>query len=289
VEHQIGSIAIGYRQRTGAFSTAQKRLLDGIAQHAAVVFDNIHLVEDLRQANRLKSDFLSTMSHELRTPLSAIIGYTDLFREGAFGPLSEEQKRILDVVAKKGMQLLELINTTLDLTRLEAGQAQLEITEFALADLFDEIGDDLADEVPKGVEFRWAAAPGLPILATDRGKLKTVIKNLVHNALKFTPQGSVDVRAVVAARPEAVQIVVRDTGIGIAPSSLSAIFEMFRQLEPADTRQYGGVGLGLYIVQRFLELMGGEVQVNSAPGVGSTFSVTLPVRHRARTGQSPSR
>ena len=275
-EIQEGSLTIGYRQRTGPFSAAQQRLVSGIAQQAAVALENARLVEDLRQANRLKSDFLSTVSHELRTPLNAIIGYGDLLREGALGALAPEQLEAAQVIAKKGEQLLELINTTLDLTRLEAGQVTLQVSDFTLADVLAEIQQELADEVPPTVELRWHVAPTLPRLQSDRNKLKTVLKNLTHNALKFTSQGSVEVRAAAAPTPGHVQVVVEDTGIGIAAENVEIIFEMFRQLEPALTRHFGGVGLGLYIVQRLLDLLRGGIEVQSEPGRGSTFTVTIP-------------
>lgn len=278
VEQRLGALTVGYRQRTGPFSAAQKRLVNGIAQQATVVLENTRLVDHLRQANRVKSDFLSTVSHELRTPLNAIIGYTDLLREQALGPLQPEQLDVMNVVAKKGVELLELINMTLDVTRLEAGQTRLDLSEFVLDDLLAEIRQDLAEEKPALVEFSCTTAPGLPRLITDRAKLKTVIKNLTHNALKFTRRGQVEVRAEPAATDSEVRIVVRDTGIGIAARDVGAIFEMFRQLEPVNTRQFGGVGLGLYIVQRLLELVHGEVRVESEPEKGSVFTVTVPVR-----------
>ncbi|MFI5394499.1 MAG: GAF domain-containing protein [Candidatus Binatia bacterium] len=278
VDRRMAILAVGYRNRTGPFSTAQKRLIDGIAQQAAVVLENTRLVEDLRRANRLKSDFLSTMSHELRTPLNAIIGYGDLLREQAMGPLYPEQQEALDVISKKSVQLLELINATLDVTRLESGQVQLDTSEFTLPDLLAEIRQDLADEVPPLVEFRCLAAPLLPLLHTDRLKLKTVIKNLAHNALKFTRRGYVEVRAEPTPNPSFVRLVVSDTGIGIADDDVKAIFEMFRQIEPAMTRRFSGVGLGLYIVQRLLDLVGGTIEVKSQIGVGSTFTAVVPVR-----------
>jgi len=283
VEQRLGALTVGYRQRTGPFSAAQKRLVNGVAQQATVVLENTRLVDHLRQANRVKSDFLSTVSHELRTPLNAIIGYTDLLREEALGPLQPEQLEVMNVVARKGVELLELINMTLDVTRLETGQTRLDATEFVLGDLLGEIHEELNNEAPALVEFSCTTAPGLPLLTTDRAKLKTVVKNLTHNALKFTRRGQVEVHAEPGATSSEVRVVVRDTGIGIAARDVGAIFEMFRQLEPVNTRQFGGVGLGLYIVQRLLELLHGEIRVESEPDKGSVFTVTVPVRLVAAT------
>jgi len=275
VEERMGSLTVGYRTRTGPFSTAQKRLVSGIGQQAGVVLENTRLIDDLREANRLKSDFLSTVSHELRTPLNAIIGYADLLQERTLGPLLPDQLDAAQVIAKKGAQLLELINTTLDLTRLEAGQVRVQISEFELPELLAEIAHELGDEANPRVQFSWAVAPDVPPLRTDRGKLKTVVKNLTHNALKFTLEGRVEVRATATA-PADLEIAVHDTGIGIAPENRRAIFEMFRQLEPALTRHFSGVGLGLYIVQRLLEFLGGTIRVDSELQRGSVFTVAIP-------------
>jgi signal transduction histidine kinase/transcriptional regulator with GAF, ATPase, and Fis domain len=288
IEHRIGSLTVGYRTRTGAFTAAQKQLLNGIVQQATVVFENARLVGDLREANRVKSDFLSTVSHELRTPLNAIIGYTDLLREGALGPLHGEQVEVMEILNRKGVQLLELINTTLDLTRLEAGHVRMDIAVFPLAELLTEIHQDLADEVPPLVEFTYYAAPELPPLRTDRLKLKTIIRNLAHNALKFTREGRVDVQGLPGPDASRVTITVVDTGIGIAAENVQAIFDMFRQLEPALTRRFGGVGLGLYIVQRLLDLLGGEIRVESQPGEGSTFTVAVPLEFHRPPSEAPT-
>ena len=280
VEERVGSLTIGHRKRSGPFSAAQRQLLEGIARQATVALENARLVEELRNANRLKSDFLSTVSHELRTPLNAIIGYTELLREGALGPLRSEQLEAAEVVANNGEQLLELINATLDLTRLEAGQADVQPSTFSLSELLAEVHGELAARVPPAVRFTWVASPELPLLTTDRAKLKTIVKNLTHNALKFTASGCVEIRAQAAPAPDHVQIVVQDTGIGIAAEDVRAIFEMFRQLEPALTRHFRGVGLGLYIVRRLLQLVHGEIHIHSEPEQGSIFTVILPVQLR---------
>jgi signal transduction histidine kinase len=275
-----GVMTVSHLDPIRDFTAEQLWMLRGIARHAALAIERTRLVDDLRQANRLKSDFLSTVSHELRTPLNAIIGYTDLLRERTLGPLQPEQIEAADIVARKGQQLLGLINTTLDLTQLEAGQVHVQVSAFALRDVLAEIEQELAGEVPPMVGFTCAAASDVPELHTDRAKLKTVIKNLVHNALKFTARGRVEVRAGRAPEPDEVEVTVADTGIGIAAENVSAIFEMFRQLEPALTRHFGGVGLGLYIARRLLQLIGGRIQVRSELQRGSVFTVTLPVSLR---------
>jgi len=232
-------------------------------------------VDQLGRASRLKSDFLATMSHELRTPLNVIIGYNDLLIEGAFGELAPETVDPLRRMGQSARELLELITTTLDLSRLEAGRLPVEPREFALAELLQEIDRETRElQAKPGVRFHWNIGSESTRLHTDPVKLKVVLKNLVANAAKFTERGSV----TVEARPQdgGVEIAVADTGIGIAPDAQAVIFEPFRQADSSRTRRYGGVGLGLYIVRRLLEMLGGQVSVDSATGRGSTFRVWLP-------------
>jgi signal transduction histidine kinase len=234
-------------------------------------------ITELERASRLKSEFVATMSHELRTPLNIVIGYTDLLLEGAFGDLTVEQVGIVQRMGKSTGELQELISATLDLSRLEAGRLPLELGEVHLRELIAEIEAESQELQRKpGVCVLWQVAPELPALYTDAAKLKTVLKNVIANAVKFTDQGSVTVR--VGARDRGVEFGVTDTGIGIAPETVPIIFEPFRQADGSPTRRHSGVGLGLYIVRRFLDLLGGTVAVESAVGQGSTFRVWVPVR-----------
>jgi signal transduction histidine kinase len=173
--------------------------------------------------------------------------------------------------------LLELITAVLDLSRLEAGRLPLVTQETQVAALLQEIQAELRplhEQSP--LAFVWDVEPGLPALSTDAGKLKVVLKNLIRNAVKFTPAGSITVAA--RSRPGGVELRVSDTGRGIPPEALEVIFEPFHQLEPASTPQLGGTGLGLHIVKRVLELVGGTVRVESTVGEGSTFRVWLPLK-----------
>ncbi|HXQ21748.1 MAG TPA: GAF domain-containing protein [Candidatus Acidoferrales bacterium] len=275
----IGVLGIGYHHRRGRFSARERRITEGIAAQAAVAVDNARLVEDLRRANRLKSEFLGTMSHELRTPLSAILGYADLMRDGAMGPISEEQAEVLDRMLLNGRGLLELINMTLDVNRLDAGHVTLDTSEFTLDQLFTELRSEFAVRARQdGVTLSWPETLDLPPLRTDHGKLKLVLRNLVDNALKFTAAGTVAVTAACDLDADRVRVSVRDTGMGIAEGSLASIFDMFYQIDRAPAR--GGVGLGLYLVRRYTELMGGRVTVKSTAGQGSTFSIEIPRRVR---------
>ena len=271
-----GTIVVGFRERRGPFSARERRTAEGIAAQAAVAVDNARLVDDLRQANELKSEFLGTMSHELRTPLNAILGYAQLLRDGLMGPISAQQAQALDRVVINGYGLLDLINTTLDVNRLEAGRVTVHISDFTLRQMLEELRNEFSLRVPAGVTLTWPADVGIPALRTDHGKLKAVLRNLIDNALKFTPAGSVTVGAQSAHQNERVCLSVQDTGIGIPQDAIPSIFEMFRQVDGAQSASRPGVGLGLYVVRRYVELLGGTVMVESTPGVGSTFAVDIP-------------
>ncbi len=231
--------------------------------------------EQAESASRLKSDFLSIMSHELRTPLISIIGYNDLLLDGVAGSLTEEQIDSLRKIDKNSKKLLDLINVILELSDLES--KSVELKEISVSILIEEIKSDIRSlQEQSGLNFVWKVEPELPTLRTDSGKLKVVLKNLVSNAVKFTERGNVTVDA--HRKDKGVEINVIDTGIGLSPEALPIIFEPFRQVESPLTRSHGGVGIGLYIVRRLLELLGGMIKVESEVGRGSTFRVWLPIQ-----------
>jgi signal transduction histidine kinase len=272
----IGIQIVGSREQGLSATPQQHRLALGIAQFASLALENARLLEQAESANRLKSDFLATVSHELRTPLHIIMGYKDLLLEKVFGPLTLEQTDILRRLERSAQELLELITTTLEVGRIEAGRLPVEYKKVTIEALLTEVeAETRALQQQTSLQFVWEVAPNLPPLITDPAKLKVVLKNLIGNAVKFTEAG----RVTVGAQPkrEGLELWVRDTGPGIAPDMLPWIFEAFRQGDQTMTRRYGGVGLGLYIVRRLLDLLGGAIAVESRLGQGSTFRVWLPL------------
>jgi signal transduction histidine kinase/CheY-like chemotaxis protein len=283
-EDIVGVLTGDYRSPQQRFTARQERIARGIAQLASMALENARLVEELERANRLKGEFVATMSHELRTPLNVIIGYTALLTDGMFGALTPDQLDPLRRLDKSARELLDLVTATLDLSRLEAGRLPVEAREFQVRDVIQELAAEtgLLGTKP-GVALRWTVAGDLPALFTDPVKLKVILKNLVTNAVKFTEQGSIVVDA--APRAGGVEVCVTDSGIGIPGESLPVIFEPFRQADSSNTRPYGGVGLGLYIVRRLLDVLGGSISVESEVGRGSMFRVWLPLRHGAPADQ----
>jgi signal transduction histidine kinase len=271
----IGVQTAEYRGRREAFGPLAVRIGQGISHLASLALETARLVEELDGANQLKSEFVATMSHELRSPLNIIIGYHELLLDGAFGPLSERQCDPLRRADRSARELLDLISATLDLSRLEAKRIAVDVSAVNVPELVDEVGREYATVLDRpGLAVRWFSAHGLPIVHTDRVKLKMVLKNLVGNAIKFTDAGEVSLSA--AARAGGVEFTVVDTGVGIPLDAQLMIFEPFRQLEVPRTRLRGGAGLGLYIVKRLLDALGGTITLDSEVGKGSVFRVWLP-------------
>jgi signal transduction histidine kinase/CheY-like chemotaxis protein len=271
----IGIQVASRRDSVAPFGATDCRVGRGIAQLASLALEHARVRQELEQSNRLKSDFVATMSHELRTPLNIILGYSDLLREDEFGALVGEQREIVRRIESSARDLLEMVNATLDLSRLERGLAPLDVEPIALGEWLEEVGHKTGPlGLKAGVPLHVELAPRLPTLHTDPVKLKVIIRNLLGNAFKFTPHGSV----TLSARPhgDGVEIAVADTGSGIAPEILPIIFEPFRQGGDVNTDHVPGVGLGLYIVHKLLDLLHGSITVESTVGRGSTFRVLLP-------------
>ncbi|OGR82443.1 MAG: hypothetical protein A2902_03525 [Elusimicrobia bacterium RIFCSPLOWO2_01_FULL_64_13] len=235
-------------------------------------------VASLKEINRLKSEFLANMSHELRTPMNAIIGYSSLILDRLYGDLTEKQDTALKRISANAQNLLQLINNILDISKLAAGKMPLYLEKFNLKDLATEtveMMEALARE--KHVSLALDNAPDCAIMS-DKTRVKQILINLIGNAVKFTSQGGVAVSCEPDPAAGTVKIRVKDTGIGIQPGHLELIFEEFRQEDASTTREFGGTGLGLSIVKKLSELLGGGISVESVPGAGSTFTVSLPLK-----------
>ncbi|MBT9489145.1 MAG: PAS domain S-box protein [Rubrivivax sp.] len=261
------------KQAEGALREANEQLEARVAERTQELTDaNLRL----READRLKSEFLATMSHELRTPLNAILGFSSLLLDERGEPLSKAQRQQLGHVKDAGHHLLALINDLLDLSRIESGRMELDTEALDVAALIQEVLALLKPAATaKGLALA-ADLPGTLPLTTDRRKLYQVLVNLVNNAIKFTPRGEVRVHAWRADGD--LHVAVQDTGIGIPPEQLGALFQPFRQLDASLRRTHEGTGLGLYLSQRLMALLGGRIEVRSEPGSGSCFTAVLPLQ-----------
>ncbi|GIW43356.1 MAG: hypothetical protein KatS3mg077_0638 [Candidatus Binatia bacterium] len=269
----IGFQSSGYRNAR-VFEPHRLQLLNGVAQLASLVVEHVVALRELDQASRTKSEFVAAMSHEIRTPLNVILGYTDLLLDGAFGPLNEEQDHTLRRVRLRGRELFDLLSNTLDFNRIESGTLLPRLQEVDLHAVVHAVLHELKDQhEAKGLSLT-TEMPAQPLRwVTDPDKLRVILRNLVGNAVKFTEQGGV--RVQVTVRDRYLTIRVSDTGIGIAPEHIHEIFEPYRQVG-GDHYSTAGVGLGLFIVRRLVEMLGGHITVESRPGEGSTFTVVLP-------------
>ncbi len=282
----VGFLALGFDALPVPEGAVE--FLSGIAQHATIVLRNARLLEEVRLASAMKSEFVGAISHELRSPLNVMLGYLEMMLDGAFGPLTEEQVDALHRTQEQSIALLEMITALLDLNRLEAGRLPLQRARVLVPQLLDELCQQLPESWRRPeVQLRRVFAPGLPEIETDPGKLKTVLRNLLHNAFKFTDHGHVTLGATLDPKHN-LAITVSDTGRGIPPEAMQYIFDMFRQVPGAGG---GGVGLGLHLVRRLLNVLGGTVSVESEIGRGTCFTVTLPlaVAPGARTDEREAR
>ena len=235
-----------------------------------------HAVE-LEKANKAKDDFLAVMSHELRTPLNVILGYLGILQERMFGELNTEQAGAVGTIEKHSRELLALVNSILQATLIEGDRVLIETQPINLAELLDGLKTKYPASLEKPVTLSWHYPQDLPIINADKEKLFRILQILIDNAIKFTSEGEVSISARSNPGNGIVEFAVADTGIGIAAEERAAIFEMFRQADNSGTRNFEGLGLGLFIAKRFAQLMGGDIVVVSESGCGSTFTVSLPI------------
>jgi GAF domain-containing protein len=278
----VGALVVR-RKQPGNFSKDTIELLQTFGAHSVLAIQNARLFREieekgreLAEASQHKSQFLANMSHELRTPLNAILGYTELMADGAYGEPSEKMLGILKRLEANGRHLLGLINDVLDLSKIEAGQLVLELSDYSVQDIVQTVSSTLEPlATDKKLAFKLEMPAELPPGRGDGRRLTQVLINLVGNAIKFTDAGEVAIKA--EANNASFYVSVRDTGPGISAADQAKLFQEFQQADNAITRKKGGTGLGLAISKRIIEMHGGKIWVESQPGQGSTFAFTLPL------------
>jgi signal transduction histidine kinase len=285
-EDTLVGVITTWRREIKPFSEKQIALLKTFADQAVIAIENVRLFQEIQDKNELleaanhhKSQFLANVSHELRTPLNSIIGFTRIVLRRTGDQIPDLQKENLQKVLISSEHLLNLINGLLDLAKIEAGRMEAYIETFKLDEILRVATTTVEPMIKNGrVRLVTEIAPDIPPLKTDRDKLKQSVLNLLSNAVKFTEHGEIKVAAW--RENGSLKLTVSDTGIGMKKEALDLIFEEFRQADMSSTRRYGGTGLGLAIVRRFINLMGGEIAVESQVGKGSKFTITLPMELR---------
>jgi signal transduction histidine kinase len=299
-EAELGIPLILRGQVIGVLGVKREGMLDwtedevtavkSVADQIALALENARLSEEqektivqLKDVDRLKSEFLSSMSHELRTPLNSIIGFADVLLQGIDGELSELATNDIRLIYSSGQHLLALINDILDLSKIEAGKLELVPESVNVVEVINEV---LATSTTllknKPVEVIVEVEENLPSLYADKLRFNQVLLNLVSNAAKFTNEGSITLKAEIQDHAsDMMYISVTDTGIGISDEKLDSIFDRFHQADSSTSRQYGGTGLGLAVCKQLVEMHGGEIGAISEQGVGSTFYFTIPIGEAA--------
>ena len=288
----IGTINL-YSRQEREFRPDEIQMITAFADQTAIAVENARLFEEvqhksgeLEDAFRIKTDFLNTMAHELRTPLNVVIGTQQLLVDGSYGSLSGEQSKALERIGRYAQDLLSLINEILDLVRLDARKVPVQESEFSVREITDDLELSFAPLArEKGLELKFDLGAGIPSLTSDRSKVREILQNLLANALKYTEKGEIELRVSLqysnsSPRGRRISWSVRDTGIGIDGPDLPRLFEPFFMADGVDRRKYPGTGLGLSIVKRLVELLNGDIDIESELGKGSTFNVSFPLSRR---------
>lgn len=296
----IGGITIADYEKENAFTDLSVNLLETIASNMGTAVQNVRLFDETKrlfqeaqearaaaeQANKAKSTFLANMSHELRTPLNAIIGFTRIVRKKADGALPPKQIENLDKVLSSSEHLLGLINTVLDIAKIEAGRMDVIPAKFNISMLTDQCANLATPLLKPNVRLEKQVDEAIGMIFSDQDKIKQIVLNLLSNAAKFTHEGRILLR-VQKHNEDTMNISVTDSGIGISEEALGRIFEEFQQADTSTTRQYGGTGLGLAISRNLARLLGGDLTATSELGKGSTFTLSLPVYYGRKPASQP--
>lgn len=272
----VGTQVCGYRSEARGWSGVRDRIAHGLVHVAALALDNAQLVAELERSNAIKTYFAATMSHELRNTVFAIGGFSEMLVTALQHPPGPEPVRLAQIIGERARESQQLIQAALEMARSEVRPAQPDERALALAEIVEPLRREMKVlSNGRALAIEWDLAPELPLLRTDAVKLRMVLKNLVSNAVKFTERGEIRVTAECAG--ERMRLRISDTGIGIPAEELAHVFEPFRQAHGRLSRRAGGAGLGLYIVHRLVDLLGGTIAVDSVPGQGTTFAVELPL------------
>jgi signal transduction histidine kinase len=296
----IGVLNINRIDRDRPFVAGDAKILAVFGEHAAIAIQKVEeyraldnrasLLEDanrrLAEVNRMKEIFLTTVSHELKTPLTCIIAYAEFLRSDEQAIAPEQRKTFSRILYDQATRLLDLVNDIMDLSRLEGGAAKLNLAPTDMNEVVESCVQTLETQAArKGIRLSQRLGGALPLIPVDASKLRQVVVNLLNNAVKFTEDGG-SIEITTRQVESQIQVEVMDTGIGIAARDLSRIFDLFARADVAVNRQYEGLGLGLHLVKRLVELHGGRIWVESTPGKGSRFTFALPMVEAAHAPQA---
>jgi len=273
----IGTLNVGNRVSTRPFSGHERQLLLALADYAAIAIENARLYEDTRQADRAKSEFVSLVSHELRTPMTSIRGYADMLAKGMCGSLTPQQEQFINIIRNNAKRMQILVSDLQDVSRIETGQLRLEIK---LTDLTGALEDALqatqGQIEARSQQLTLEVAEDLPLVHADSARLTQILTNLLSNAYKYTPEGG-RIRVRAWSQNGYVHCTVSDSGIGISPEDQACLFTKFFRSEDPAVQEKPGTGLGLCIVKSLVQLQGGEIEMESQLGEGTTFTFTVPI------------
>jgi signal transduction histidine kinase/DNA-binding NarL/FixJ family response regulator len=283
-----------YTKEEHRFSDEEVEFFNTLAGQAAIAIQNSQLYEEkIRQAHaleishKLKDEFLSITSHELRTPLIAIMGYAHLLEDESFGKLHPDQLKAARIIKQRSEDLLVMIRGILEVTKLEAGVMTVERELVNISHLLEELTDSYNVPLKSRVTLHWDYEVNLPAIYTDGTKLKQILQNLINNGIKFTHEGHVTISARFLKGEGCIEFKVTDTGIGIPQEMAPIIFEKFRQADSSEARAHEGIGLGLYIVKQFTEILGGNIEFETELGCGTVFTLVVPDQHASKHNQQP--